>query len=88
MWSARDQRGEDGETLREIRELTIVADAVAVDVEVNAGLEDGVTAGVAVDTDPRGRRVRTGAAGGLLGGRDGEGAGYGLVGSLMRDKSW
>ena len=68
--------------------LTIVAGAVAVDVEVDAGLEDGVAAGVAVDTDPRGRGVRTGAAGGLLRGRDGEGAGHGLVGSLMRDKSW
>ena len=32
--------------------LTIVAGAVAVDVEVDAGLEDGVAAGVTVDANP------------------------------------
>ena len=62
--------------------LTIVAGAVAVDVEVDAGLEDGVAAGVAVNADPGGRVVRAGRAGGLLRGGDDEGAGDGLVGSL------
>ena len=38
-------------------ELTVVGDAVVVDVEVDASLEDGVATGVTVDADPGGGRV-------------------------------
>ena len=61
--------------------LTIVAGAVAVDVEVDAGLKDGVAAGVAVNADPGGRRIsrRAATTGRCLRRGDDESAGHGLV---------
>lgn len=48
--------------------------ARAAGCEVVAGLQDGITVGVAVDADPGGGGVGAAAAGGGLGGGDSEGA--------------
>ena len=66
------------------RELTAKANIVAVHVEVETGLEDGVAASVAVDTNPGGGIVLAGRARGLLRPWDDEGTSDGLVSRLMR----
>ena len=81
-----DQRGREEGERAGIAGLTVVADAAAVDVEVEAGLEDRVAAGVAVDPDPGGRIIRAGAARRHLGRGDDERAGHGLVRRLKREK--
>ena len=63
--------------------LTGVADAAAVDGEVDAGLEDRLAARPAVDPDPCGRRVPPGPPRRFLRVRDDEGARHGLVGGLI-----
>lgn len=63
--------------------LTVVRNLSALYVEVNAGLEDSIAAGVSVDADPS-RGVSRAATRGSLGGRDCERAGDGSPGRLKR----
>ena len=61
--------------------LTIVRDSAALDVEVDTGLENRVSAGVAVNANP-GRSIRRAFPRGSLGGRDSESTGDSSPGCL------